>query len=174
MSSDALECPQCGDVLPYGAMACACGWNSRKSRPKPFERQRPIFPCTSSDCSTVASICLDTPEGKRNVCMACYDRYWQTRVDVERGEAGVRQPINPKETIARALELLSTGRRKPGLWWAHDIIHKHERGEKVPPSVLRIAREALANNKRTQEETQTITHKVTQTVIERVPGEDDE
>lgn len=52
-------------------------------------------------------------------------------------------PTKARENIARIKTMLQEGHRKPGKWWAEDILQRHDQGGSVHDTALRMAREAL-------------------------------
>lgn len=51
-----------------------------------------------------------------------------------------------KSPMERISALLNAP-RKPGVWWAHEVVERHRRGESVAPAVLKRAEEAIAESK---------------------------
>jgi len=134
-------------------------------REHPFPRVRGVLKnwmVTRHKLPTVADICRECAD------LASADR---ERIAKAEGAAFDRQPDyrGPSEVGRRAMReirgLLRDGMRKPGKWWAHEIVQAHERGLPHPRTgtalsdmQVRFARAALGDL----------------ASLSRVPGEDDE
>jgi len=58
---------------------------------------------------------------------------------------------------------LTEGFRKPGIWWAEEIVARAKRGERIKPACLKVAVEAIESKGGGDEP-----------VVNRVPGSDDD
>lgn len=63
----------------------------------------------------------------------------------------------------RIKDFLTRGFRKPGIWWADEIVARHNRGERVRPACLKAALEAIDSKGKGEAP-----------IVNRVPGEDDD
>jgi hypothetical protein len=65
------------------------------------------------------------------------------------------------DCMAKVRAMLAEPARRPGPWWAIEVVNRASRGEPVTMTALEMARGALASARK-------------QDQPERVPGEDDE
>jgi hypothetical protein len=98
-----------------------------------------VVHCAHDVCNNPSIVNIKVRTGRANVCRFHYDQHFQIQADLANAERGLTTADQMRAWCKQKM----WERKPPGNWWAHEVLQKVERRERVSVAAYELVKKVI-------------------------------